>query len=76
MGEDLVMFGLYLCSGTKPFPINSEHRIIWFSKEENLATLIRTDTKELKKPKTYPYLAALDWIKDKKLILIQKEKIV
>lgn len=76
MAEDLVMFGLYLCSGTKPFTINSEHRIIWFSKEENLATLIRTDTKELKKPKTYPYTVVLDWIREKKLIFIPKEKVV
>lgn len=76
MPEDLVMFGLYSCSGTKPFTINSKHRIIWFSKEENLATLIQTEKKELKKPKTYLYSTVFDWINDKKLILIQKEDIV
>lgn len=76
MAEDLVKFGLYLCSGTKPFTIHSEHRIIWFSKEENLATLIRTDTKVLHKPKTYPYSIVRDWIEEKKIIRISKETVV
>lgn len=75
MAEDLVTRGLYICTGTKPYPINSEHRIIWKSKLDNLVALIRTDTATLHKPKTIPYSTVLDWVRDKKLLLIQKDKV-
>lgn len=76
MSDDLVTLGLYLCTGTKPFPINSEHRIVWANKADNFVTLIRTGIKTLKKPNTWPYSTVSEWVKDKKLILIAKETIV
>lgn len=75
MEEDLIVLGLYLCTGTSPFPINSEHRIVWASKAENLATLIRTDTKNHKRPRTWHYTTVREWVRDKKLVLISKETI-
>ena len=76
MADDLVMLGLYMCTGTKPFPINSEHRIVWADRSENLVTLIRTDIKILKRPKTWPYSDVLKWVKDNKLLSIPTEKVV
>ena len=70
------MLGLYMCTGTKPFPINSEHRIVWADKSDNLVTLIRTDIKTLKRPKTWPYSDVLKLVKDKKLLLIPTKKVV
>ncbi|QRM19003.1 hypothetical protein GBK02_06155 [Dechloromonas sp. TW-R-39-2] len=74
MSNDPILLALYLCSGSKPFPLNSLHRVIWLNKAENLITLIRIDKKPFSKPQTLAYSKVRDWISDKQLILVEKEE--
>lgn len=76
MTTTLIQYALYMCPGTKPFPLNSLHRLVWFSQHENIAILIRTDKKRLKKPVLKTYSEVKEWIDAGQLALVDKETVI
>lgn len=59
----------YISTTTKPYPIESIHRVLWLSKEDNIAVLIRVDKKPLHRPDVTEYLKLCSWIDGKELLL-------
>lgn len=54
----LILNKTYCSVASHPFPLGSIHRVIWLSRYENIAVLIRVDVKPLKSPiiTTYSYV--------------------
>lgn len=65
---------LYECVSANPFPVGSRHRLIWFARDENLATLIRTDQPNLTKPKTVFFHKVEEYIDERLLVAVEEEE--
>lgn len=57
----------FICTARTPFPIGSMYRVLWLSKPENIAVIIRIDQKKLGAPYIGTYSEIENWVEGGKL---------